>query len=90
MTTMEEAFTTQVAAYYDPKSKAFRVLGEARGKNVDEIIVAHELTHALDDQHFSLVHVGFEDQAEVGEDCWARPIRLSCWPPHAEAAAPPS
>jgi hypothetical protein len=54
MTTMEEAFTTQVAAYYDPKSKAFRVLGETRGQDVDEIIVAHELTHALDDQHFDL------------------------------------
>jgi hypothetical protein len=54
MTTMEEAFTTQVAAYYDPKSKAFRVLGKTRGQDVDEIIVAHELTHALDDQHFDL------------------------------------
>jgi hypothetical protein len=54
MTTMEEAFTTQVAAYYDPKSKAFRVLGETRGQDVDEIIAAHELTHALDDQHFDL------------------------------------
>ncbi|MGB8293971.1 MAG: hypothetical protein WCG85_00940 [Polyangia bacterium] len=54
VTTMEEAFTTQVAAYYDPKSKAFRVLGETRGQDVDEIIVAHELTHALDDQHFDL------------------------------------
>jgi len=54
MTTLEEALTTQVAAYYDPSSKAFRVVGEARDKDVDEIIVAHELTHALDDQHFDL------------------------------------
>ena len=54
MTTLEEAFTTQVAAYYDPSSKAFRVVGEAWGKDVDQIIVAHELTHALDDQHFDL------------------------------------
>jgi hypothetical protein len=29
-------------------------VGEARGKDVDQIIVAHELTHALDDQHFDL------------------------------------
>jgi hypothetical protein len=53
-TTLEEALTTQVAAYYDPHSKAFRVVGGARGKAVDEMIVAHELTHALDDQHFDL------------------------------------
>ena len=53
-TTLEEALTTQVAAYYDPGSKAFRVVGAARGTAVDEIIVAHELTHALDDQHFDL------------------------------------
>ena len=53
-TILEEALTTQVAAYYDPRGKAFRVVGDARGKDVDEIIVAHELTHALDDQHFDL------------------------------------
>jgi len=53
-TTLEEALTTQVAAYYDPHSKGFRVVGETRGKAVDEMIVAHELTHALDDQHFDL------------------------------------
>ena len=52
--TLEEALTTQVAAYYDPRSKAFRVVGDTRDKDVDEMIVAHELTHALDDQHFDL------------------------------------
>ena len=34
-TTLEEALTTQVAAYYDPSSKAFRVVGGARGEEVD-------------------------------------------------------
>ena len=53
-TTLEEALTTQVAAYYDPRSKAFRVVGDTRGEDVDGMIVAHELTHALDDQHFDL------------------------------------
>jgi hypothetical protein len=52
--TLEEALTTQVAAYYDPHEKVFRVVGGDRGKDVDEMIVAHELTHALDDQHFDL------------------------------------
>jgi len=45
--TLEEALTTQVAAYYDPRSKAFRVVGDTRERDVDEMIVAHELTHAL-------------------------------------------
>ncbi len=53
-TTLEDALTTQVAAYYDPRSKAFRVVGETRGEDVDGMIVAHELTHALDDQYFDL------------------------------------
>jgi hypothetical protein len=53
-TTLEEALTTQVAAYYDPHEKVFRVVGGDRGKDIDEMIVAHELSHALDDQHFDL------------------------------------
>jgi hypothetical protein len=54
LTTMEDALTTQVAAYYDPRSKAFHTLSDSRGKAADDMIVAHELTHALDDQHFDL------------------------------------
>jgi len=52
--TLEDAFTTQVAAYYDPRSKAFHVVGQGQGKELDQMIMAHELTHALDDQHFDL------------------------------------
>ncbi len=54
LATLEDALTTQVAAYYDPESKSFRVLKDARDKDVDEIVVAHELAHALADQHFDL------------------------------------
>lgn len=52
--TLEDALTTQVAAYYDPESKSFRVLKDTEDKDTDDIVVAHELTHALADQHFDL------------------------------------
>lgn len=54
LSTLEDALTTQVAAYYDPESKSFRLLKDPRNKDTDDIVVAHELTHALDDQHFDL------------------------------------
>ena len=56
---LEEALTTQVAAYYDPRQKALWVLGNRRttadGPQQDDEIVAHELEHALQDQHFDLL-----------------------------------
>ena len=56
---LEEALTTQVAAYYDPRRRALWVLGGSRPPTAasapgDEVI-AHELQHALQDQHFDLV-----------------------------------
>jgi hypothetical protein len=56
---LEDALTTQVAAYYDPHQRSLFVLGGKRpaGDAVakgDEVI-AHELQHALQDQHFDLV-----------------------------------
>lgn len=41
----------QVAGYYDPRR---RRLALVRGAGVDDITLAHELTHALEDQHVSL------------------------------------
>jgi hypothetical protein len=57
--TLEEALTTQVAAYYDPREQVFRVLEHKRPERAasasgDEVI-AHELQHALQDQHFDLM-----------------------------------
>lgn len=43
----------QAAGYYDPERKAFIVLGDMP-RAVARTIVAHELTHGLDDQHFDL------------------------------------
>jgi hypothetical protein len=58
---LEDALTTQVAAYYDPRGRALWVLGGKRPAGAasapgDEVI-AHELEHALQDQHFDLVEL---------------------------------
>jgi len=50
--TIEHALASQVAAYYDPESKAFFVVQSA--PFLDRIVAVHELTHALQDQRFDL------------------------------------
>ncbi len=47
--------TEQVAGYYDNKTKRLVVGGnEANPAPYDRVLLAHELTHALTDQHFDL------------------------------------
>lgn len=50
--TYEEA----VAGYYDPRTERMRIVKGAQTANrvLYEMTVAHELTHALEDQHFDL------------------------------------
>jgi len=43
----------QVGGFYDPREEAFYLM-EATPHGVAKIVLAHELTHALDDQHFDL------------------------------------
>ena len=45
--------TEQVAGYYDPKAQQF-YLADWIGLDEQEPVMAHELTHALQDQHFNL------------------------------------
>ena len=49
-------FGEGVAGYYDPRDGRLRVVeGAGTGTRVlEEMILAHELTHALEDQHFGL------------------------------------
>jgi hypothetical protein len=49
-------FSEGVLGYYDPRSKRLRVVqGTATtGRVLAEMVLAHELTHALEDQRFSL------------------------------------
>ncbi|HET7293944.1 MAG TPA: hypothetical protein VFM88_16075 [Vicinamibacteria bacterium] len=44
----------QALGYYDPGSDVFSVVEGAASSTVAPVLFAHELTHALDDQHFDL------------------------------------
>jgi hypothetical protein len=49
-------FGEQVAGYYDPRSKRLRIVEGAGSANrvLDEMVIAHELDHALEDQAIGL------------------------------------
>ena len=49
-------FGQGVAGYYDPRTKRLRIVTGAQTTNrfLEEITLAHELTHALEDQRFGL------------------------------------
>ena len=47
-------FGEGVAGYYDPRSKRLRLVDGAAPGPLAEIVLAHELNHALEDQHFGL------------------------------------
>jgi hypothetical protein len=48
-----KAFGTEVGGYYVPRTGTLSVVGGAGGL-LREITLAHELTHALEDQHFDI------------------------------------
>lgn len=51
----EAIFAEQVAGFYDPRRDRLALV---RGAGVDDITLAHELVHALEDQHFDLERLG--------------------------------
>lgn len=53
-TTLEHALTSQAGAYYDPVAKAFFLVIVPPSEMMLDTISAHELVHALQDQHFDL------------------------------------
>ncbi len=55
----------QVAGFYDTRRERLMLV---RGAGVDEVTLAHELTHALEDQHFDLDHVGKRRQERLSDD----------------------
>ena len=64
----EQAMTTQAGAYYDPAAKAFFLVMAPDNQLILDTISAHELTHALQDQHFDLAKylpsdAGLDDDA---------------------------
>jgi hypothetical protein len=61
-------FSQGVAGYYDPRTKRLRtVSGAATGTRVlNEMVLAHELTHALEDQRFGIEEPsGGDDDAGI-------------------------
>lgn len=56
----------QVAGYYDPRRKQLSLV---RGAGVDDVTLAHELTHALEDQHVDLQRLegGRDDDASTAQ-----------------------
>ena len=64
-------FGQGVAGYYDPRTKRLRIVQGAQTTNpfLEEITLAHELTHALEDQRFGLdlEDSSGSDDAELAE-----------------------
>src|SRR5262245_49247030 len=63
----DELLGQQVGGFYDPGSDAFYLI-ESFGGDLARVILAHELTHALDDQHFDfddhITKLGMSSDAE--------------------------
>jgi hypothetical protein len=53
----------EILGFYDPRSKRLVVMrGQSDSRALQEVTLAHELTHALEDQRFGLEHAeGFSD-----------------------------
>lgn len=61
------AALTQAAAYYDPEAYTFYdLMTDGLGSTID-MVAAHELTHALQDQHFDLTKF-FNELTAIGAD----------------------
>jgi hypothetical protein len=59
-------FGEGVAGYYDPRSKRLRIVSGRTPDALSEIVLSHELTHALEDQRFGLaVSEGESDDAAL-------------------------
>lgn len=50
-----DLYTEQIAGFYDPESKQMYVISQGKELNaLEELTYAHEVTHALQDQHYGL------------------------------------
>ncbi len=62
---ISQLYGAQVAAYYNPEDGKFYVIRRDSPFNAtDKIIVAHEYTHALQDQHFDLKNNTITDNSQ--------------------------
>jgi Zn-dependent peptidase ImmA (M78 family) len=61
-----DLLTEQVAGFYDPKAKELH-LADWIGIDEQRMVMAHELTHALQDQHFDLTRYVDDDKLNSDE-----------------------
>jgi hypothetical protein len=54
---LEEFNSGQVIGYYDTESKELVFIGTSHPSPMEEVTLAHELTHAIDDQNFGLSRI---------------------------------
>ena len=53
--TLIRVYSQQIAGFYDDEQKVFSIVSNSNMPRVlDEVTIAHELTHALQDQHYDL------------------------------------
>jgi hypothetical protein len=64
---MISVLTEQILGYYDPKSKQF-YLADWVDPQGQEAVIEHELTHALQDQHFNLLRFEKPRKGEADAD----------------------
>lgn len=68
-TLMIDLLTEQVAGFYDPHKKYLALISEEEKMDVmDRVNLAHELTHALQDQYFQIDRPPFEDPHSTNSD----------------------
>jgi len=67
---LEDAVSSEVLAYYEPETRAFRVIGDGpvQASAATTSVLSHELVHALQDQNFDLQRFGADADPAVDED----------------------
>jgi hypothetical protein len=68
---LEDAYASQAAAYYSPRTKRFSLVLAPKDPTVLDTVSAHELTHGLQDQHFDLAAY-LEPKGRSADDQTAR------------------
>ena len=70
--TLTDVYTEQIAGYYDPETGDITMVkGKGTGSLMDEITLAHEITHALQNQHFDLEAPPLENDDYNGDNDFA-------------------
>lgn len=63
MKSLSDLLTEQIAAFYDPESHKLYTFKESGvDSNLDRMVLAHELIHALQDQNYDLNHLNLHEK----------------------------